>query len=205
MARGTTPARGRRREARGQVRESILAAADEFLRERPFRELTIDELMKRAGLSRTLFYRHFDDLGHLLTELLWSVGGDLRQSSDLMVESGADADAIRSGLTRLVEWFARNGPLIAAVVDATSYDEEIERIYDEVLARWVERTRVALEQAAAGGHIVPVDRSAAEALVCLNERYLLRKLGHVPQADPAEVEATLWSVWSRYMYGPDRA
>jgi AcrR family transcriptional regulator len=203
MARATTAARGRRRQARGEARESILAAADEFLREHPFRELTIDELMKRAGLSRTLFYRHFDDLAQLLTQLLWNVATPLRDSNDLTLAAGAGPDALREGLHRTVEWFAENGPLLAAVADAVGYDDQIERVYEMALANWFERMRVSLQQAAAGGHIVPVDPELSEVLTCLNERYLLRKLGRVPQEDPVKVEATLWAVWSRFLYGPD--
>ena len=205
MARATTAARGRRRQARGEARESILAAADEFLRERPFRELTIDELMKRAGLSRTLFYRHFDDLSQLVTQLLWTVAAPLRDSNDTTIDSGAGPDSMREGLHTTVEWFAENGPLLAAVADAVGYDEQIERVYEIALANWFERMRVSLQQAAAGGHISPVDPALAEALVGLNERYLLRKLGRIPQEDPVVVEETLWAIWNRFLYGPDGA
>ena len=62
-----------------------------------------------------------------------------------------------------------------------------------------------MQQAAAGGHISPVDPALAEALTCLNERYLLRKLGRIPQEDPVVVEETLWAIWNRFLYGPDGA
>jgi AcrR family transcriptional regulator len=203
MARATTAARGRRRQARGEARESILAAADEFLRERPFRELTIDELMKRAGLSRTLFYRHFDDLSQLVMQLLWTAAAPLRDSNDETLASGAGPDALREGLHRTTLWFAENGPLLQAVADAVGYDEQIEQVYEVALNNWFERMRQSLQQAAAGGHIVPVDPALAEVLVGLNERYLLRKLGRFPQEDPQVVEDTLWAVWHRFLYGPD--
>ncbi len=203
VPRTTTATRGRRRQAREEARASILAAADELLRERPFRELTIDELMKRAGLSRTIFYRHFDDLGQLVMQLLWAAGAPLRESNDRTYEAAAELPVLRQGLDTLVDWFAENGPLLAAVADAATYDEEIERIYEEILQRWYDRFRTTMAEAAAAGRIVPIADGEAEALVSLNERYLLRKLGRVPQADPEEVRATLWSVWSRYLFGPD--
>jgi AcrR family transcriptional regulator len=203
MPKATTAARGKRRQAREEARGAILEAADSFLREQPFRELTIDELMRRAGLSRTIFYRHFDDLGALITQLLWNVAADLRASNDQTVAGGADKESIRRGLGNTIDWFERNGTLLAAVADAATYDADIETVYDQVLDRWVERMTTTLDEAAAAGHIRPVNPADVEALVALNERYLLRKLGRTPQADAAEVRRALWSVWSRFLFGPE--
>ena len=163
MPKATTAARGKRRQAREEARGAILEAADAFLREQQFRELTIDELMRRAGLSRTIFYRHFDDLGALITQLLWNVAADLRASNDATVEAHGEREAIREGLNNTVDWFSRNGPLLAAVADAATYDADIEDIYDQVLDRWTERMAKTLDEAAAAGHITPVDSADVEA------------------------------------------
>ena len=61
-----TNARVRREEAR----ERIVAAAEQLLLEVPYRDLTVDLVMTRAGLSRTVFYRHFDGLPEVLLTLL---------------------------------------------------------------------------------------------------------------------------------------
>ena len=60
---GAETARRRRRtpeEAEGE----ILDAAEAFLREHPFRDLTIDEVMDGTGLSRPSFYVYFRDRHH---------------------------------------------------------------------------------------------------------------------------------------------
>src|SRR5205085_10488218 len=54
------------RRARAESRERIVTAATELLRRRGYAELTVDEVMREAGLARTIFYRHFGDLGELL-------------------------------------------------------------------------------------------------------------------------------------------
>src|ERR1700761_3244173 len=69
--------RPRRREQREQTRQEILAAADRLLRERPYRELTVDLVMAQTGATRTAFYRHFDDVPDLVLRLLGSVGREL--------------------------------------------------------------------------------------------------------------------------------
>ena len=48
------------------------------LKAKPFRELTVDELMEGTGLSRTAFYRYFPDRESVLVDLLeeaWAAPG----------------------------------------------------------------------------------------------------------------------------------
>ena len=72
-ARRRTNARVRREEAR----ERILAAAENLLLERPYRDITVEQVMAGAGLSRTVFYRHFDGLPDVLLTLLRMIEGEL--------------------------------------------------------------------------------------------------------------------------------
>ena len=91
---------GRRRRRRRQDSEQeILEAAGRLLGERPFRELTVDDLMAATSQSRTAFYRHFTDrqdlLVHLIRDLneeLWEMSaGWLRGSGDPLAEGRANA------------------------------------------------------------------------------------------------------------------
>src|SRR3954447_13264775 len=60
------PTRQTQRTSRRESRARIVAAANELVRRRSYPELSVGELMREAGLGRTIFYRHFDDLGDLL-------------------------------------------------------------------------------------------------------------------------------------------
>ena len=53
-----------------EARLRILAATRELLLDRPFAALTVGDVMARAGLTRTVFYRHFESLPQLAPELL---------------------------------------------------------------------------------------------------------------------------------------
>src|SRR5689334_10202059 len=68
--------RTKRRQNREETRNQILAAGEEFLRERSYRELSVDAIMTRTGHSRTVFYRHFDDVPSLVLALIQRVGGE---------------------------------------------------------------------------------------------------------------------------------
>ena len=80
------------RLSREQSRERIVAAATELVRKRSYAELSVDEVMREAGLGRTIFYRHFDDLGDLL----------MRASREAMrsCSTPSDASARRGPATR---------------------------------------------------------------------------------------------------------
>src|SRR5688500_11177306 len=58
--------RTRARLSRRESRQRIVTAATELVRERSYAELSVDAVMREAGLGRTIFYRHFDDLADLL-------------------------------------------------------------------------------------------------------------------------------------------
>ena len=53
--------RARQREQREVTRRRILDAAEELLRRRAFRDLSVEAVMAETGLTRTAFYRHFDE------------------------------------------------------------------------------------------------------------------------------------------------
>src|SRR5690606_38935780 len=68
-----TDQRVRRRNAR----ERILTGCRELLEERSWSDIPLEELMARAGLTRTAFYRHFDDRNAILLALLDELGAEL--------------------------------------------------------------------------------------------------------------------------------
>ena len=70
----------------------IIAAAEELLRERPFRELTVDEVMRRTELSRPSFYVYFRDRHHLVLRVVEHLGSELWTMSDRWFEGTGPGD-----------------------------------------------------------------------------------------------------------------
>ncbi len=198
--------RTRRREQREQTSREILAAADQFLRDHPFRELSLDVVMAQTGLTRTAFYRHFDDVTELVLKLLEEIGAELYTIGAGWVE-GAHGDfeqARHQALRGIIAFFERHGPLVRAVADAAGTDEEIERGYGGFIEAFVEMTVTGLDGLVERGQLERCDtRELARALTLMNERYLLDTFGRAPQGDPAAALATLEHIWSRSI-GPVR-
>jgi AcrR family transcriptional regulator len=197
--------RTRRRQEREETRRQILLAADAFLRERSYRELSVDELMRRTGHTRTVFYRHFGGLPELVMEVLQSVGAELMEvSRDWAVAFAAPPERARENLARIVDFFARHGTLLRAVADAASYDDDIERLYRQVIEGFVMMTAEALERRIVAGEMPDLDApETARALTWMNERYLLDAFGRGEPSDPKRVLDALWTVWSSVAYARD--
>ena len=56
-----------------RTQEALLGALDELLAEKPFSEISVSDLARRAGIGRQTFYRHFDSIGAMLEKRLGTV------------------------------------------------------------------------------------------------------------------------------------
>jgi AcrR family transcriptional regulator len=198
----TSPAAKRRRRSPEQARDEIVCAAGEFLRERPFRDLTVDEIMTRTGLSRPSFYVYFRDRHHLLLSVVEEIGDELFAVADRWLRGGGDpvADA-RAALEGIAAVYAEHGVTLRAIADAASADPEVEKMYRALVEGFVDATADHIAEEVAAGRMRGVDaRETARALVWMNERYLVERLGTAPGAPVQSVVDTLLTVWVRTLY-----
>lgn len=192
--------RMRQRAQRESTRREILAAAERLLREHPYRDLSVEAVMAQTGLSRTAFYRHFDDVPGLVLQLLEDVGRDLyviaahwRHIAVTDFASGA-----REGLAGIVDFFVEHGRLVRAVSEASATDATIEQGYRGFMTVFTEIIRQGLEELISAGQLEVRDpRALASALNLMNESFLLDEFGRQPLSDRETALATLETVWLR--------
>jgi len=195
--------RDRRRRRRQDSEQEILDAAGRLLRERPFRDLTVDDLMAATSQSRTAFYRHFTDRQDLLIHLQHDLAEELFEMSEGWLGGGEDPvrEALEA-LQRLIGVYQREGPLLRAIAEAASHDDEIEKVYAKLVQRFVDATAARIERDVAAGRAAVSDpRQAATALCWMTERYLTACFGHPGGGDPDASVATLHMIWMRALYG----
>ena len=205
--------RGPRRRRRPEEAErAILAAARAFLEERPFREMTVEGIMVRTGLSRPAFYAYFRDRYEVVTRLLESIGG-LLFALDWRWLSGGEGeeearevliDALRAGSRTFLEY----GPVLRAIADAAGYDARVEQVYRYgLIERLVGAVARRISRDVKAG-LSPSDLDPEEtalALVLMTERYLLDAFGR-PERRPSRRESAavfcaLEGIWVRTLYG----
>jgi AcrR family transcriptional regulator len=197
-----TSARRRRRTPEVAERE-IIEAAEELLRERPFRELTVDEVMQRTELSRPSFYVYFRDRHHLVLRVVERLQAESAAGADIWYRAeGSGREVIREATAEVVAVFERHGAVLQALADAAADDVEVEAAYRGAQEFFIEATALHIEREVEAGHMLPCNaRETARALSIMNERYLIAVLGRNPQVDPAVVVDTLTTIWIRTLYG----
>ena len=205
MSTGRPP---RRRRSPREAEDEIRQAAEAFLAERPFAELTVDEVMARTGLSRSAFYVYFRDRHGLATRILEHIGAGLFEIDRGWLESteGDSRQLVRETLAAGTRFFAERGPLLRAIADAAASDPEVERLYRTgLLGQFAEAIAGRIERGSAIGEMLPVPDAAAvaQALVLMTERYLLDTVGRDPTADSGPVVEALALIWTRTLYGHD--
>jgi AcrR family transcriptional regulator len=196
------PARRRRRTP--EVAEGeIIAAAEAFLRERPFRELTVDEVMRRTGLSRPSFYVYFSDRHQLVLRVVEHLGSELFTMSDRWLSgTGEGPELARQALDGVVAVYVEHGPVMRALADAAADDRGVDQAYTALVQSFVDATARHIEREIADGRILPVDAyETAKALVWMMERYLILSLGREPMTPADAVADTLATIWTRVLYG----
>jgi AcrR family transcriptional regulator len=154
--------------------------------------------MSRAGLERTIFYRHFDNVGELVIRAARGGIDELYAAQLAVAEARADLitpQTIRDALELPVRIYHRHGPLLRAVAEGvaanqlvTPHQEAIRRRFDELV--------VDALRASAGEDEAPADAAEiARALNLLSESYLLDAFGREPRVTIETAVRTLTAIW----------
>lgn len=196
--------RKRHAEQREATRRRILDVARGLVEDRPWSEVSIDDVTKGAELTRTAFYRHFADQQALLLALLEDVGLQLGAVADPWESHAGEepVEAARGALRDLTRIFHEHGRLLRAIADESTRNRDVEALYhgqlgDQLIA--ASAKRIAAE-VAAGRSTVQDPEEVAAALIWMNERFLQARFGRHPLGDPDRAADALAEVWIRTVY-----
>ena len=193
------------RQQRRDSRQRILDAASQLLEERRWPEVRLEDVMSAAGLSRTAFYRHFDDrhtlLLAMLDEILHHIGAT---GADWKEGRGDPVTMLCTGLGELTAAMRQHGRLVQAVADASADDPEVRTARGQVLHEFSVVTEARIRADVEAGRSRVRDPGAvADALVRMNESLLLDAFGQPPYPPDEAITATMCEVWVSTIYGHD--
>jgi AcrR family transcriptional regulator len=162
---------GRQSAKRAAVEAAVLRATEELLEEgASFAELGIERIATRAGISRTAFYFYFRDKRELLVRLTEEVNAELLAAASTWWSGSSD---LRTALRAIASLYREHGALLRAVVEVSTYDEEVARFWRGLVGRFAEPTRERIE---AEGGAPELAGATAFALVWMVERSFYQQL-----------------------------
>jgi len=193
--------RRNRHEVEAAVRAALLRLLSDGI---PFKNLTVDELARAAGLSRTAFYFYFPGKEQALMSAATEVSAELYDRADTWWHGeGPPEERVRMALAGILDVYVQHAALLRAAVEVTSYSQGFEDFYKGLLDRFVRATADHLRRERDAGRLRPLDCDVvAEALVWMAERcnHMLIKQGRSPE----ELVDAMTTVWVHALY-PDNA
>jgi AcrR family transcriptional regulator len=123
-------------------RRQLVALGIELFSERPYDDVSIDELAQAAGISKGLLYHYFPTKRHFYVATVREAAQQLLDRT--ATSTGMDPlDRLKTGLDAYIDYVARHGkPYQALMRSGIGTDEEVTRIVDdtreEIIARLLE-------------------------------------------------------------------
>ena len=143
------PARSRRtaRPSGDDREQAILVTAERLLEERPFTEISVDDLAKGAGISRPTFYFYFASKDAVLLALFEQVITE----ADSVFERHAQNpptdryDAWRSGINVFFETFVKHKGVTRAAHEVRASNSAVRDLLATYMAKWIDSTAATIE------------------------------------------------------------
>jgi AcrR family transcriptional regulator len=193
------------RSSKGQeVEASVLAATEDLLTEgHSFAGLGVERIATRAGIGRTAFYFYFRDKRELLMRLAEGVTDQLYAEAEAWWEGeGEDRDDLARAMTRIAALFREHAPLLRAVIEVSTYDDEIGGLWRALVGRFVDANRRRIESEQAAGRVGPIDAHAtACSLTWMVERVYYQQIVMERQLDDDRLVDTLTDIYLRAIFG----
>ncbi len=204
---GPARSRGRRssRPTAEDREQAILATAARLLEEKPYAEISVDDLAKGAGLSRPTFYFYFQSKEAVLLSLLEPLIQHADSGFDGAMLTPVDPRrAFQQGITTFFTAFSAYPVLARAGTEALSASPELRTVWSGLMAKWIDQTTALIMAERARG-VAPETigaRELATSLNLMNERTMIAALSAEEPAVAAElVVETLTHIWLTSIYG----
>lgn len=186
-----------------RTRAAILSTAQKFFWNQPFRDLTVGELMARAGLSRSAFYQYFNDLHDMMRVMLDGLRDEiLTAAGPWFTGEGDPIPLLHESLEGLVKVCYKQGPFLKAIADASTSDETLEKAWKAFLKVFDDAVAARIEYHQSLGLIPPFPAFPMAVAFNRMDAYLfIHGFGQRPRADRDATLQTIKRVWLLTLYG----
>ena len=183
------PAPRRGRPPRLEARGDILEALGELLAVADIDAISVENIVRRAGVSRATFYKHFDSRDHALVELFTEVADGIREEVlDAMRATGDPRTFIENGIRAYLHALTNLGRLAPAFDMAQYRLPEMYQRREETIGVYVDEVTGMLDHAG----LPPVPAILLEGLIAAIDRVGQRIAAQqAATGAPADIEGLL--------------
>lgn len=136
----------RRREA---IETALVNATNELVADgQSFTEISVDQLARAAGISRSTFYVYFRDKGDLVGRISQQMTNELVAASSSWIpyaEKAVWAD-VRHAVLNIMRVYERHGALMAALIETAAYDPDVAELSRQMMTRFVDQIRTGYDR-----------------------------------------------------------
>jgi len=186
-----THQRKSQRRDRGAIVTDVRGALVRVLEGKAFKQVTVDELARESGLSRTAFYFYYKDKNQVLAAVLEELRDvALEQASAWWSGDAAPDVMIRETLRDIGSLWTSHGGVLRAAVEVSSYDAGFRTFYTGLMDDFIAATEDHLSRERDAGRLRPGVNPGgnAEALVWMGERcHYVGAVNGRPAEDTAEL------------------
>lgn len=164
-----------------------------------YADLSIGQIAERAGRTRTAFYFYFRDKRDLLVKATEHIVTGLYDEADRWWSGDGGREDLSIALRNILTTYRDQASLLRAVVEASTYDEEIGSFWRAVVGRFIEATEGRLT---ADGRDPGQAHAKAFVLVWMTERACYQQVVRGGRLDDNALVEALVEVWEQAVYSP---
>jgi AcrR family transcriptional regulator len=197
-----------RRARRESVRLALRDALLELVEQTAFKDISVDDLARAAGITRSGFYVYFSDKHDLLVAAAAETAEALYREADRWWHgSGEPEERLTEALSGMAALYERHAALLRVATEVSTYDEEVGAFWRGIVERFIDATATHLRAEQAAGRVPRAldPRATAESLVWMAERCCYVYLAG-EERRASELVRTLGATWAAVLYpAPGRA
>lgn len=180
-------------------RTALLEALDLELQGSSLDAVTIADISRRAGVTRSAFYFYFDNKAAATAALVEQLYDELVGAAALLDGDGPPAERVEAMVRALFGAWDRHQHLFRAMLEARATSAAVREMWDADRRSFVPHLASVVE--AAGGHDDP--EALASVLLELNDR-MLERLALGGELSREQLVDTVVAIWLRSIYGGPR-
>jgi AcrR family transcriptional regulator len=175
-----------RADRRAEIRDRLREAVERLMGEgESYTVLSVERIVREAGISRATFYVYFEDKSDLLRALAEDFMDRILVAAAVWWTLPPDADKpqLRAAMRAIFDAYLPHKVVMAGVVEVASYDAGLQELFGALLERTISEVARHIELGQVGGYVTPgIDpRRTAAWLTWMAERGLYQLVAPAPE------------------------